>query len=209
MGFRSLMDPVMIGEFARSYHPDELPVTNSMLFVAELPSALIAFLTTNIKFYIGGLYITYGNSIGIEMIVLVKILVTRETDDVLQESNDETDLETKEEFKPADNYLLLTDACHVNERVSKNYDVWLMYFLVFLFHYVTYLTFVYLPLLIQAELKYSTQLYNIICLVLHFYYHVFIHYHACKGSVKNGLLYWLTMFYINSWCWSLFEFDIA
>lgn len=78
---------------------------------------------------------------------------TEKTDDVLPEFNDETDLETKEEFKSTDSYLLLTDVCQANnnertfflnlKKISRNYDVLLMYFLVSLFYYVTYFTFGY------------------------------------------------------------------
>ena len=218
MGFRSLMDPVMIGELARSYHPDELtytlPITNFMLFFAVLPSALIVFLTPNIKLNIGSLYITYGNFIGIVMIILycVKEIVTvtfvsdlsreynlkeslanlkktgntndNNKDTVLLEPNDETDLETAKEFKSAEKYLSLTDAFQANDnkrtfllnlkRIANSYDVLLMYFLVFLFYYVAYFTFSYLPLLIQAELKYSIQVYNIICLGFAFLLSIFL-----------------------------------
>ena len=218
MGFRSLMEPVMIGELARSYHPDELtytlPITNFMLFFAVLPAALILFLTPNIKFNIGSLYINYGNFIGIVMIMLYSVMeiitvtfvsdLSREynlkgsllnlrktentddnnTDTVLLESTDETDLETAEEFKSVEKYLLLTEAFHANDnkrtfllnlkRIARSYDVLLMYFLVFLFYYVTYFTFSYLPLLIQAELKYSIQVYNIISLGFAFLLSIFL-----------------------------------
>ena len=92
-----------------------------------------------------------------------------------KKSNNETDLEAKEELKCAENDLLLTDVCQENnnvkvtlflnlKRIARSYDVLLMYFLVFLFYYITYLTFSYLPLLIQVELKHIIQVYNIICL---------------------------------------------
>ena len=61
-----------------------------MLFVAELPSALIVFLTPNIKFYKGGLYITYGNFIGIVLVMLycvMSIVVFTFLSDISREYN--------------------------------------------------------------------------------------------------------------------------
>ena len=163
-----------------------------MLFFAVLPSALILFLTPKIKFYISGLYIIYGNFIGMVMIKLygiMEVVIVAFVSDLSREynlkeslsnlrdrkkSNNETDLETKEELKCAENDLLLTDVCQENnnevtlflnlKRIARSYDVLLTYFLVFLFYYITYLTFSYLPLLIQVELKHIIQVYSIICL---------------------------------------------
>ena len=88
------MDRIIIGELARSYHPDELtyasPITNFTLFVAELPSALIVFLTPNIKLYIGDLYVTYGSFIGIVLVMLYcvkSIVVFTFVSDISREYN--------------------------------------------------------------------------------------------------------------------------
>ena len=51
------------------------------------------------------------------------------------------------------------------KRILSSIDVMLMYFLVFLFNYIAYLSFSYAPLLIQSELHYSTQYVNLYYLV--------------------------------------------
>ena len=47
------------------------------------------------------------------------------------------------------------------KRVLSNFDVALTYFLVFLFNFLAYLTFQYIPLLIQTELEYDVQVVNL------------------------------------------------
>ena len=51
------------------------------------------------------------------------------------------------------------------KRLFKNKDVLLLYYLVWLFNYLYYLSFAYIPLLIQAELQYNVQFANIAYLV--------------------------------------------
>ena len=51
------------------------------------------------------------------------------------------------------------------KRLFENKDVLLLYYLVWLFNYLYYLSFAYIPLLIQAELQYSVQFANIAYLV--------------------------------------------
>ena len=47
------------------------------------------------------------------------------------------------------------------KRLFENKDVLLLYYLVWLFNYLCYLSFAYIPLLIQAELQHSVQFANI------------------------------------------------
>lgn len=51
------------------------------------------------------------------------------------------------------------------KRLFENKDVLILYYLVWLFNYLDYLSFAYIPLLIQAELQYSVQFANMAYLV--------------------------------------------
>ena len=51
------------------------------------------------------------------------------------------------------------------KRILSSIDVMLMYFLVFFFNYIVYLSFSYAPLLIQSKLHYSAQYVNLYYLV--------------------------------------------
>ena len=73
-----------------------------MLFFAVLPSALILFLTPKIKFYISGLYITYGNFIGMVMIILygiMEVVIVAFVSDLSREYNLKESVEFKRQKK--------------------------------------------------------------------------------------------------------------
>ena len=78
LGARSLVQPIAIGELARSYPPEELtyklPVVNFFYYLGYGPGSLIAFLLENLKFFIGSLEIQRGNFPGIVMLFLFIIL---------------------------------------------------------------------------------------------------------------------------------------
>ena len=199
IGFRTLMEPVMIGELARSYPPEKLtyilPFTTFMLYSGILPAALVLYLTPNTKFHIGPFYVTFGNFEGVLMVslytamLLLTILfvhdLSREYDlkeHVLKINNTpenkipsqnecteylkkvQISLETQPllDKQPMQNNKYQTFILNL-KRVFTNFDVLVVYFLLFLFSYITYLSFAALPIVITFELTYNIQYYNVFC----------------------------------------------
>ena len=78
LGVRYLGQPVMVGELARSYYPEELtfklPVMNFFFFLATAPASVINYLARDIDFNIGPIQITFGNFSGIVIAILYIVM---------------------------------------------------------------------------------------------------------------------------------------
>ena len=75
LGVRFLVQPIAIGELARSYPPEELtyklPVVNFFYYLGYGTRSLVVFLSENINFRIGSLEIQRGSFPGIVMFFFV------------------------------------------------------------------------------------------------------------------------------------------
>lgn len=78
LGVRFLVQPIAIGELARSYPPEELtyklPVVNFFYYLGYGPGSLIVFLSENVNLCIGSFQIQRGNFPGIVMFFLFVFL---------------------------------------------------------------------------------------------------------------------------------------
>ena len=200
IGFRTLMEPVMIGELVRSYPPEKLtyilPFTTFMLYSSILPAALVLYVTSKTEFLIGPFYVTFGNFEGVLMVSLYTVMllltilfvhdlsreydlkehvlnINNKLDNKIQSQDECTEylkkVHTSRETQP----LLEKQAIQNNKyqtfvqnlkRVFTNFDVLVVYFLLFLFSYISYLSFAALPIVITSELTCSIQYYNVFCI---------------------------------------------
>ena len=178
LGFRHLPLPITVGEVARSYAPKQLtykfPLMNFFFYLGSGPAAIITYISEDVSFNILSLQINYGNFPGfliVIMYMILNILVMCFVQDISSQydfkanlqgiqSNSLLNKETKERRNQnhrENQALFLTNL----KRVLSNFDFTLMYFLVFLFNFLAYLTFQYIPLLIQTELEYDVRIVNL------------------------------------------------
>ena len=189
LGVRYLGQPAMVGELARSYYPEELtfklPVMNFFFFLATAPASVINYLARDIDFNIGPIHITFGNFSGIVIAILyisMQLLacvfmhdISAEFDlkaslqeeiktcmEVSKGADEEEPLIKKLESKLKNNDSLQAPSIFLNlKRLFYNIDMILLYFLVWLYNYISYFSFAYAPLLIQDELQYDAQYVNV------------------------------------------------
>ena len=190
MGVRYLAQPVAVGELARSYKPEELtyklPILNFFCYLSIGPASIINFVSEKISFSIGPLNVRYGNFHGIIVAVLyifLMFLVIRfvhnlsldfDLKEYLQQktiiSKDISEKYSEEEcllpnnasdpYTSKEKDIKETSILNSLKRLVSNPDVMLMYFLVWLFNYMAYFSFAYIPLLIQNELQYDARYVN-------------------------------------------------
>ena len=190
MGVRYLAQPVAVGELARSYRPEELtyklPILNFFCYLSIGPASIINFVSEKISFNVGSVNIRYGNFHGIIVAVLyvfLMLLVIRfvhnlsldfDLKEYLQQkainSKDISEKHSEEErllpnaasdpYSPKEKDIKETSILNSLKRLVSNADVMLMYFLVWLFNYMAYFSFAYIPLLIQNELQYHARYVN-------------------------------------------------
>ena len=175
LGIRFLVQPIAVGELARSYPPEQLnyklPVMKFFLFLGSGPTCLINFLSKNVNYNIGTIHIRYGNFPGLivaitfivlqvlTMLLVQNISLEFDLKSYLEKekySEEREELIDKEERR--ENIELNSDLRNLSilkklKRLLTNFDIMLTYFLVFLFNYIAYFSFSYVPLLLQAELN--------------------------------------------------------
>ena len=200
IGFRTLMEPVMIGELARSYPPEKLTYilsfTTFMLYSSILPAALVLYVTPNTKFLVGPFCVTFGNFEGVLMFSLYTLMllltilfvhdlsreydlkehvlnISSKLDNKIPSQEEGTDYSKKVHLTLQTQPLLDKQPTQNNKyqtfiqnlkRVFTNFDVLVIYFLLFLFSYISYLSFAALPIVITSELTYNIQYYNVFCI---------------------------------------------
>ena len=187
LGIRFFVQPIAVGEMARTYPAEQLtyrlPALNICLFLGSGPACLINYLSRNIDFHIGPIHIKYGNFLGLVVVGTFLILqittflfahnISLEFDlksyteeEKYLENKKLIDKEENEENKELNDNTKNPSILMKLKRILTKFDIMLMYFLVLLFNYIAYFCFSYVPLLLQAELHYSTRYVN-------FYYLVF------------------------------------
>ena len=177
LGFRHLPLPITVGETVRSYAPDQLtyklPLMNFFFCLGSGPASVILYFAKDVSFNILSLRIKYGNFPGfliVIMYMILNVLVMCFVHDISSQYDLKTNIQNE-----GNKYLLIEDTKesqnqnHMKyqtlllrnlKRVLTNFDVALTYFLVFFFNFISYLTFQYIPLLIQTELGYDAQFVN-------------------------------------------------
>ena len=204
LGCRLLIQPAIIGDLARSYAPEDstyvLPLTNLFFYFGSVPASIILFLAKDMNLQISIFHVTYGNCCGLVMALfffLQEILIALFAHDLSREfdfkeyilqaeiktrlENNERDVNEEEQSTSTvyfsgkitgngDCKSIIKDL----KRVVTNFDVNLVYFLVFLFDYIGSLIFGYLPLLIQVDLKYTVDYLNIYYLTFSIIFAIFL-----------------------------------
>ena len=78
LGCRSSLRPVLVGEIARSYSPDELvkklPLFSNFIYVGLCPTSIILIFFEKVDINIDGLHIQYGNICPLFLIALAVII---------------------------------------------------------------------------------------------------------------------------------------
>ena len=178
LGFRHLPLPITVGEVARSYAPEQLtyklPLMNFFFCLGSGPAAIITYISNDISFNFLSLQIDYGNFPGFLIVIMymtLNILVMCFVYDISLHYDYKANIQGEqsksllnEETKESGNRNHReNEASFLTKlkRVLSNFDVALTYFLVFLFNFLAYLTFQYIPLLIQTELEYDVQVVNL------------------------------------------------
>lgn len=231
LGVRYLGQPVMVGELARSYYPEELtfklPVMNFFFFLATAPASVINYLAIDIDFNIGPIHITFGNFSGIVIAVLYIVMqllacvfmhdISTEFDlkaslqeeiktcmEVSKEADEEEPLIKKLESKLKNNDSLRAPSIFLNlKRLFYNIDMILLYFLVWLYNYISYFSFAYAPLLIQDELQYDAQYVNVfyfafaVLLVLFLPFIIYMKV-SSKTAYYAGLISYILMIFVGA-----------
>ena len=230
LGVRYLGQPVMVGELARSYYPEELtfklPVMNFFFFLATAPASVINYLARDIDFNIGPIQITFGNFSGIVIAILYIVMqllacvfmhdISAEFDlkaslqeekktcmEVSKEADEEEPLIKKLESKLKNNDSLQAPSIFLNlKRLFYNIDMILLYFLVWLYNYISYFSFAYAPLLIQDELQYDAQYVNVfyfafaVLLVLFLPFIIYMKV-SSKTAYYAGLISYILMIFVG------------
>ena len=230
LGVRYLGQPVMVGELARSYYPEELtfklPVMNFFFFLATAPASVINYLARDIDFNIEPIQITFGNFSGIVIAILYIVMqllacvfmhdISAEFDlkaslqeekktcmEVSKEADEEEPLIKKLESKLKNNDSLQAPSIFLNlKRLFYNTDIILLYFLVWLYNYISYFSFAYAPLLIQDELQYDAQYVNVfyfafaVLLVLFLPFIIYMKV-SSKTAYYAGLISYILMIFVG------------
>ena len=167
----------------------KVPVLQFGFFLGALPAAIVPSVMKDIKFKIGPFLIDYSNVLGVLMVVaffLIQILtvtfvhdLSREYDlkecfllkekeeDVKAERANVCEPET-ENIKTEEIVPKQTNKCNPKnknianslKRLFSNYDLVLIYHLVWLFYYCYAFIVLYLPIIVLKELRYEVDILN-------------------------------------------------
>ena len=167
----------------------KVPVLQFGYFLGALPAAIVPYVMKDIKFKIGPFLIEYSNILGVLMVVavsLIQILTVTLVHDLSQEYDLKECFLINERQKNikaerTDAYKLKMDNLKTEEEVLKqvkepsgrnknianglkrlfsNYDLTLLYLLVWLFYYCFTFVSLYLPVIVLKELRYEVELLN-------------------------------------------------
>ena len=170
LGFRFSIRPILVGEIARSYSPDELvkklPLFSNFFYVGLCPTSIILIFFGKIDINVGGLHIQYGNISSIFLIALAMIQVLAVF--YVHDLSKEYDLKQEEVEKVENSHArksLLKEKTpnHVEklQRLFTSFDVVLSYCLALIFGYAEVSMLKYIPIVILAKLGYSITVLNI------------------------------------------------
>ena len=167
----------------------KVPVLQFGYFLGALPAAIVPYVMKDIKFKIGPFLIDYSNILGVLMVIavsLIQILTVTLVHDLSQEYDlkecfllHERQKKLKAEREGA--YKFKTDDLKTEEKILKqvnecsgrnqnianglkrlfsNYDLTLLYLLVWLFYYCFAFVSLYLPVIVLKELRYEVEILN-------------------------------------------------
>ena len=168
LGFRFSIRPILVGEIARSYSPDELvkklPLFSNFFYVGLCPTSIILIFFGKININVGGLHIQYGNISSIFLIALA-IIIQALTVFYVHDLSKEYDLKQEEVEKVENSQSLLKEETpnHVKklQRLFASFDVVLSYCLALIFGYAEVSMLKYIPVVILTKLGYSVAVLNI------------------------------------------------
>ena len=168
LGFRFSIRPILVGEIARSYSPDELvkklPLFSNFFYVGLCPTSIILIFFGKIDINVGGLHIQYGNISSIFLIALA-IIIQALTVFYVHDLSKEYDLKQEEVEKVENSQSLLKEETpnHVKklQRLFASFDVVLSYCLALIFGYAEVSMLKYIPVVILTKLGYSVAVLNI------------------------------------------------
>ena len=191
------------------------------------PASVINYLARDIDFNIGPIHITFGNFSGIVIAILYIVMqllacvfmhdISAEFDlkaslqeekktcmEVSKEADEEEPLIKKLESKLKNNDSLQAPSIFLNlKRLFYNIDMILLYFLVWLYNYISYFSFAYAPLLIQDELQYDAQYVNVfyfafaVLLVLFLPFIIYMKVRS-KTAYYAGLISYILMIFVGA-----------
>ena len=172
----------------------KVPVLQLGFFLGALPAAIVPYCMKGVKFNIGPFFIDYSNILGVLMVItlsLIQILnvtfvhdlsleydlkecfLRKEKQKKLKHEREDLCKVKTENLKTKENILK-----EINEYSSRNsnianslkklfsdYDLVLIYYLVWLFYYFFAFVAMYLPVIVLKELRYEVEILNILYLM--------------------------------------------
>ena len=171
LGCRSSLRPVLVGEIARSYSPDELvkklPLFSNFIYVGLCPTSIILIFFEKVDINIDGLHIQYGNICPLFLIalaVIIQVLAVFYVHDLSKEYDFKQEEVEKVEDSVARKPLLKQQTPALIEkfrRLFTSFDVVLSYCLAMISGYAEMAMLKYIPIVILTKLDYSIAVLNI------------------------------------------------
>ena len=171
LGCRSSLRPILVGEIARSYSPDELvkklPLFSNFIYLGLCPTSITLIFFEKVDINIGGLHIQYGNICSlflITMAIIIQVLAVFYVHDLSKEYDLKQEEVEKVEDRDAKKALLKEQSpTHIEKvrRLFTSFDVVLSYSLAMIFGYAEVAMLKYIPIVILTKLDYSITVLNI------------------------------------------------
>ena len=171
LGCRSSLRPILVGEIARSYSPDELvkklPLFSNFIYVGLCPTSIILIFFEKVDINIDGLHIQYGNICSLFLIalaIIIQVLAVFYVHDLSKEYDFKQEEVEKVEDSVARKPLLEQQAPALIEkfrRLFTSFDVVLSYCLAMISGYAEMAMLKYIPIVILTKLDYSIAVLNI------------------------------------------------
>ena len=171
LGCRSSLRPILVGEIARSYSPDELvkklPLFSNFIYVGLCPTSIILIFFETVDINIDGLHIQYGNICSLFLIalaIIIQVLAVFYVHDLSKEYDFKQEEVEKVEDSVARKPLLKQQTPALIEkfrRLFTSFDVVLSYCLAMISGYAEMAMLKYIPIVILTKLDYSIAVLNI------------------------------------------------
>ena len=171
LGCRSSLRPILVGEIARSYSPDELvkklPLFSNFIYVGLCPTSIILIFFEKVDINIDGLHIQYGNICSLFLIalaIIIQVLAVFYVHDLSKEYDFKQEEVEKVEDSVARKPLLEQQTPALIQkfrRLFTSFDVVLSYCLAMISGYAEMAMLKYIPIVILTKLDYSIAVLNI------------------------------------------------
>ena len=171
LGFRFSIRPILVGEIARSYSPDELvkklSLFSNFFYVGLCPTSIILIFFGKTDINVGGLHIQYGNISSIFLIalaIIIQVLAVFYVHDLSKEYDLKQEEVEKVENSHARKSLLKEETPNHAEKLQRlftSFDVVLSYCLALIFGYAEVSMLKYIPIVILTKHGYSITVLNI------------------------------------------------